>query len=300
MYSLRFDHGVTSAGFALSPRGLASLSASARASADALWRALLGRYPTIAAAFERATPVMPVAFRSRIQHRLARAAGPRWVLLPHAYGFVDPLFSTGIAWGLRAIERLALCFEGGAPGTRLPTADQLARYDSLLSAEADQVDRLVAGAYEAMSHFDLFAAHAMIYFAIVSFAEVRRRLGLDDETMASWNGFLGVGDLAAEPLPRAGLQRLRRITRGRGRAGTVDERRGYVEWVARAIASRNINGFADPARYHLYSVDLDALVERHALLGLTRDQIVRALPALRGAPGGRVVPAIRELTTASA
>ena len=285
MYSLRFDHGVTSAGFTLSPRGVSSLGSAARADADTLWRALLARYPTIGAAFADATPVMPIAFRSRIQHRLGQAAGARWVLLPHAYGFVDPLFSTGIAWGLRAIERLALCFEGG----RLPTADQLARYDTLLGAEADQVDRLVAGAYEAMAHFDLFAAHAMIYFAVVSFAEVRRRLGgrlggLDSDESSPWRGFLGVGDPVSGPLPRAALRRLRRITGGVGRAGNAAARRNYMEWVAHAIAPRNINGFAERDRHNLYPVDLDALVDRHALLGLTRDQLVQALPALRGAP----------------
>ena len=299
MYSLRFDHGVTSAGFTLSPRGVASLTASTQPNADALWRALLGRYPTIAAAFGDATPLMPLAFRPRIQHRLGRAAGARWALLPHAYGFVDPLFSTGIAWGLRAIERLATCFEGGAPGSRLPSIDQLTRYDSLLGAEADQVDRLVAGAYEAMCHFDLFAAHAMIYFAVVSFAEVRRRLGLEDATTAAWNGFLGVGDPASEPLPRAGLRRLRRITRGEGRAGNAAERRAYGDWVAEAIAPRNINGFSEAARRNLYPVDLDVLLDQHALLGLTRGQLVQALPGLRGAPG-RTTPLSREPVTAPA
>jgi FADH2 O2-dependent halogenase len=294
MYSLRFDHGVTSAGFTLSPRGLASLGASARGSADNLWRTLLGRYPTIGAAFDGATPLMPLAFRSRIQHRLARAAGPRWVLLPHAYGFVDPLFSTGIAWGLRAIERLALCFEDG----RLPTAGELARYDTLLSAEADQVDRLVAGAYEAMAHFDLFAAHAMIYFAVVSFAEGRRRLGLDSDESAAWLGFLGVGDPVSGLLPRAALRRLRRITGGVGRAGNAAARRNYMEWVAQAIAPRNINGFAERERHNLYPVDLDTLVDRHALLSLTRDQLVQALPALRGAPGAAAGRAPRLLPPA--
>jgi FADH2 O2-dependent halogenase len=298
MYSLRFDHGVTSAGFTLSPRGLASLGGSAQSSADSLWRRLLARYPTIAAAFAGATPLMPLAFRTRIQHRLARAAGPRWVLLPHAYGFVDPLFSTGIAWGLRAIERLALCFEDGMPGRRLPSSDQLARYDNLLSAEADQIDRLVAGAYEAMAHFDLFAAHAMIYFAIVSFAEVRRRLELDDSATAPWKGFLGVGDPVSEPLPRASLRRLGRMTGGIGRTGNAAERRHYVDWVAQAIGPRNINRFAEPARHHLYPVDLDALVDRHELLGLTRDQLERALPLLRGAPRGPTMPTTAELMPA--
>ena len=214
MYSLRFDHGVTSAGFLLTPRGRAALHAPDAADAASLWRTLLQRYPTLASAFADATPLMPIAFVPAIQHRLTRAAGERWALLPHAYAFVDPLYSTGIAWSLRAVERLALAFESAADGRRVPDVGALARYDALLGAEADQIDLLVAGAYDAMAHFDLFAAHAMLYFGTVSFAEVSQRLAPDES--AAWKGFLGVGDPVLESLPRENLRRLRQITQRRG------------------------------------------------------------------------------------
>lgn len=282
MYALRFDHGVTSAGFALSPRGLADLGAGPAPDAEVLWRTLLDRYPTLGAAFGGATPLMPLTFRSRIQHRLTRAAGERWALLPHAYAFVDPLFSTGIAWSLRAIERLALCFEQDGKEWHLPTPDRMDRYARALRIEADQIDRLVAGAYDAMAHFDLFAAHAMIYFAIVAFAETHQRLVRREAEATAWSGFLGVGDPVLEQLPHQGFQRLRRITGGRGAPGTAGQRSAFASWVARVIASRNIGGFADPARHHLYPLDLDLLVDRHALLGLSRDDLIAALPALRG------------------
>ena len=282
MYSLGFDHGVTSAGFALTPRGLGALNAIERVDAPALWRSLLERYPTVGTAFADARATMPIAFHPRIQHRLTRAVGERWALLPHAYAFVDPLFSTGIAWSLRAIERLALLFEPDARGRHLPHADRLARYESLLSAEADQIDRFVAGAYDAMAHFDLFAAHAMIYFAIVSFAETRQRLVAEDGP--AWSGFLGVGDPVTEPLPGESLQRLRHITGGQwgSLTGTAEARRHYAEWVAKAIAPRNVAGLADVSRHHLYPVDLDVLIDRHQLLGLSREALVAALPMLRG------------------
>lgn len=280
MYSLRFDHGATSAGFVLSPRGVASLPPTY--SADEKWRVLLERYPTIAAAFGAARPTMPMMQRDRIQHRLMRAAGKRWVLLPHAYAFVDPLFSTGIAWSLRAVERLALSFEAARDGRRVPREGELAAYEQLLGREADQIDRMVAGAYEAMAHFDLFAAQAMIYFATVSYAEVRQRLVINDEMHPAWSGFLGVGDEVCDPLPRAALRRLLRITHGEGREGNATEREGFAAWVQRSIESRNVAGLADPVRHNLYPVDLDVLVDRHALLGMTRDHLVAALPALRG------------------
>jgi FADH2 O2-dependent halogenase len=279
MYSLRFDDGVTSAGFMLTPRGLETLGGAAAGPAR-IWRSLLDRYPTIGAAFADAVPLFPIAFRERIQHRLASAAGERWALLPHAYSFTDPLYSTGIAWSLRAAERLALAFERAVDGDRLPDASLLARYDAALSAEADQVDALVAGAYEAMAHFDLFAAHAMLYFATVSFAEISQRLGGD--AGAAWSGFLGVGDPVLAPHFREALVRLRRITGGRGKPGTAEDRRDFASWVERAIAARNVAGLADSSRRNLYPVDLDVLIERHALLGLTRQQVLDALPALRG------------------
>ena len=280
MYSLRFDHGTTSAGFLLAPTGASTLGARGSADAASLWSALLRRYPTLATAFADARPLMPMKFRSCIQHRLTRAAEARWALMPHAYAFVDPLFSTGIAWSLRAVERLALGFELAKQGTRVPDASALARYDALLGAEADQIDRVVAGAYEAMAHFDLFAAQAMLYFAAVSFAEVGQRLSRDDAV--AWSGFLGVGDAVLDSLPGESLRRLREITRRRGESGTADERRRFADWVEEVIAPRNIAGLADARRRNLYPVDFDVLVEQHARLGMTRHELLAAVPGLRG------------------
>src|SRR5262249_11758885 len=143
-------------------------------------------------------------------------------------------------WGLRAVERLALAFEDRAARTGVPNADAIARYAGTLLKEADQIDRMVAAAYEAMAHFDLFAAHAMLYFATVSFAEVRQRLVQEDD--AAWRGFLGVGDPVLGPLPRESLRRLRRITHSRADAGTASQRARYAEWVASAIETRNVAG----------------------------------------------------------
>lgn len=280
MYSLRFDNGLTSAGFLLTPNGLQSLQFPDSRDAEGMWLALLERYPTIGDAFVDAAPVMPIAFHPGIQHRLSRAAGERWVLMPHAYAFVDPLFSTGIAWGLRAVERLALAFESAAENGRIPSAQNLERYNDALGAEADQIDLVVAGAYEGMAHFDLFAAQAMLYFAAVSFAEVSQRLAPGDEV--AWKGFLGTRDAVLEPLPRQSLQRLRQITQKRGLSGTPEERRDFSEWVRSAIVPRNVAGLANTDLHNLYPVDFDALVEQHSLLGMSREQLVDALPALRG------------------
>ena len=180
MYVLPFDHGTVSAGFVISGdsgKGLADLSP------DGAWRHLLDRYPTLRDQFAAARPTRPLGRIPRLQHRLAQASGERWALLPHAFCFLSPLFSTGIAWSLLAVERLALLLEDDL-------SEGLGRYGELLGREADHVQELVAGAYEAMWDFDLFASYSFVYFAAASFAEASQRL-LPATGPWAWQGFLG-------------------------------------------------------------------------------------------------------------
>jgi hypothetical protein len=93
-----------------------------------------------------------------------------------------------------------------------------------------------------------------------------------------------------ERLPLESLQRLREITRGNGLAGSAEQRSEYASWVERAIAPRNIGGFCDPAREHLYPADLDLLVERHGVLGMTREQVLLGITGLRGRSGKPQAP----------
>lgn len=254
MYVLPFDHGVVSAGFVLTGQP------------EATWDQILSRYPALRDQFAPARPVRPLGRIPRLQHRLSQAAGERWVLLPHAFCFLSPLFSTGIAWSLLAVERLALLLEAG--GER----EGIARYGDLLVREADHLQKLIAGAYEAMRDFDLFASYSFLYFAAASFAEASQRLlPPPDGIPWAWQGFLGSTDpVTGEILDRV-LASLRRSPAER-----------FEEEVRNAIAPRNLAGLADPARNRLYPVDLDSLVENAGLLGLTREEILREIPRLRG------------------
>ncbi|MEZ4458093.1 MAG: hypothetical protein R2882_16335, partial [Gemmatimonadales bacterium] len=260
LYSLRFDDGVVSAGALLRPDAAAALLGDGP---EAGWRRLLGRYPSLAAQFAGARPVRPLVWQSEVQHRLAQAAGNRWAILPHAFGFVDPLFSTGMAWTLLGVERIAAAFEQSGAEPLSPGWRE--RYDGTLKGELDRIDRLVAGAYRAMGDFRRFAAHTMLYFATVSFAEVRQRI--DDRPDWAWDGFLGGDDpdLFEDALVRLG--------------GAGD----YEAWVRERIAPHNIAGLADPARRNRYPVDLGLLLDRAPLLGHTRASLAALLPRLRGA-----------------
>lgn len=287
MYVLRFDDGLTSAGFLLRGDAGPGTGWLAAEPPEAAWRRLLARYPSIAAQFRDARPVRPIGTQPRIQHRLDRAAGPGWALLPHAYAFVDPLFSTGIAWSLLGVERLARLFETGVPGPA-----ELDRYARLLDAEADRIDRLVRGAYLAMPDFGLFTDWATLYFAAVSFGETRQRL-IPDDDRDPWTGFLGTGDPVLDPLFEEAGRRLEAVTRRPG-PWPEAERRAFSDWVRAAIEPRNVAGLADPAKGNLYGVDLDDLVRAAPRLGLTREEVVAALPRLRGEPPLRPLPAMHQ------
>jgi len=262
MYVLPFDHDVASCGFLVegTPEAAGIDPASDAAGA---WRTLLARYPTLEAQLGGAPFVVGPRWAPRVQHRLAHAHGERWAMLPHTFAFTDPLFSTGLAQSFLAVDRLA--------DVLLDGEGSLEEYGALLARESGQVERLVALAYAARGDMRTFAAVAFLYFAAVSFEEVRQRL-LPPPGGRSWcwQGFLGGGDAELERLVAEAGPRLA--------ADPV----GFPAWVEARIAPRNVVGLADPRRRNLYPVDLDVLVAAAPLLGMSAQQMRASLPRLRG------------------
>ena len=263
MYQLRFDDGTVSAGFLLAedPGG----------AAETAFASLLDRYPSLAAQFADSRPLRPVESRSGVAWRRERAAGRGWLLLPHSYAFADPMFSTGIAWSLLAVERVAdLCRDG------LPAADDLERYGRLVAAEADHIDRLLVAAYRTMPAMDRFGAAAMVYFAAASFDELRQRLLDAPPDGWCWRAFLGAGD------ERRGL--FEDLERRSAASAASLGGAALKEWVAGAIERWNLIGLADPSRRNAYPVDLEDM-ERRAVgiavgLGLDAAELRRRWPRL--------------------
>ena len=261
MYQLRFDDGSVSAGFLLAgdPAG----------EPEAVFASLLDRYPSLAVQFADSAPLRPVASRSGVAWRRDRAAGRGWLLLPHSYAFADPMFSTGIAWSLLAVERVAdLCRNG------LPATGDLERYGRLVAAEADHIDRLLVAAYRLMPVMERFTAAAMVYFAAASFDELRQRLLDAPPEGWCWQGFLGAGD---------GRRRL--FEELDERSATGGESGSLAEWLGPAIERWNLIGLLDPRRCNAYPVDLEDMerraVEVAAGLGLDTAELRRRWPRLR-------------------
>ncbi len=256
-YSLRFDHGVTSAGFvARSPAAeTAAANASASSGVEEFTRNL-SPYPSLRSCFQGARALAPLVLSNAVPRRLDRVAGAGWVALPHVYAFFDPLYSTGIAWSLRAVERLASLLGAGELSTDPCTFGAYAR---LLACEADHLDELNAGAWKVQGDFARFEHHALLYFAAASFCESRERL-VDFRGAQGWakRGFLGADDTAIRLAVREMF------------TDPPREAQAYRERIKQLIEPFDVVGWLDADhRREVYPALLEAVLERAAKLGLS-------------------------------
>jgi len=281
LYALRFDHGTCSAGFELLEERLSpQLRALLARDPEAAWMELLGRYPSLGEQLGDARFEVGPLHVTRLQRRLARAAGPGWALLPHAYCFQSPLFSTGIAWSLLGVERLGLLLAERRT-TEGVSGEELAPYADLLAAEADHLANLLAGAYGLLHRPDLFAPYGLLYFAAASFAEASQRLIPRPPTGAdwAWDGFLGAGDRRV----REAVARVRAVAMIALAAANPEQgSRELWHAVRQAIAPFDVAGLSDPGHACLFPIDFEALLAHADLLGLSREEVERGLPRLRG------------------
>ncbi len=172
IWALRFNNNRTSWGFALNGND-ASLQ---KMQPQEIWKTMRDRYPDINyilndAAFS-AEPGNIVRF-GRLQRKLETCFGDGWAAMPHTVGFIDPLFSTGIAYSLAGIERIVEMLSGNRSFEQ-PLYDQLKEYENIVFEELKLIDMLVAGCYETMKHFSLFNAWSMLYFTFTIMYEQRR------------------------------------------------------------------------------------------------------------------------------
>jgi FADH2 O2-dependent halogenase len=170
MWNLRFDHGVTSAGFALATPVDTNLTPETE------WRQLLDRYPSIGAQYAHAKLIAPdtgLVRTGRMQRLSADIAGPNWALLPTAAGFIDPLHSTGNSHTLIGLERLLTILE--RDWSRDTQAAALAEYARLTRLELLRIDRIVAGCYRHFADFPRMIAWSLFYFLTAIWSEHRRR-----------------------------------------------------------------------------------------------------------------------------
>jgi FADH2 O2-dependent halogenase len=189
LWMLRFNNGITSCGLVFSKSERIQ-----RPDMDGSWSEILQKYPSLKELFKDAKLVDEpgqIIKTNRLQRRAEKAAGDRWVALPHTAGFVDPLHSTGIAHSLSGVERILHAFEVGRDD---PAAiDSLfQKYQNAVFNELDFIDLLVDGCYQAIHNFELFNIYTMFYFVATINYEQNRingdfKIGSDQFLSANHN-----------------------------------------------------------------------------------------------------------------
>lgn len=172
VWALRFNNNRTSWGFALNGDDV-SLQ---QMQTNEIWNRLQVKYPDInyvlKDAFISSQPGNIIR-SGRLQRRLEKCFGEGWVALPHTVGFIDPLFSTGIAYSLAGIERIAEILSQNRSFEQ-QLYDELKEYEKIVFEELKLIDLLVAGCYKTMQHFPLFNAWSMLYFTFTILYEQKR------------------------------------------------------------------------------------------------------------------------------
>jgi FADH2 O2-dependent halogenase len=261
IWVLRFNNGLTSAGV-VARRELAEEWDFT--SGEPGWRRALERLPTVRDLFKNAEAVEPFRFMPRISFRSLQVSGPGWVMLPSAAGFADPLLSTGFPLTLLGIKRLAgLLQETPLDGQ---IACGIAAYSEQTVCELDVTARLIAALYWNMKDFALFTALTKLYFAAVSFAETRQRLGKQD----SDHGFL----LLRHPVFGPSLRRCvdRAISHGQTN-GTRSESMSLQASIQEAIKPVDVVGLGNDDRRNWFPADNTDLFASCNKLGASREDV---------------------------
>jgi FADH2 O2-dependent halogenase len=173
VWSLEFDHGPVSAGAVLTDATHANIKSE---SAETIWQYILEQHPRLKECFHKAESMYPMRKIERLGYRMERMHGDRWIMLPSAAGFVDPLLSTGFPLTLQGIQRLGEALRpetlrGSGPIQAFPTIAEKSQL------ELSICDQLIGTLFATMDPFRHFAATTMLYFAAVSYTETAWRLG---------------------------------------------------------------------------------------------------------------------------
>jgi flavin-dependent dehydrogenase len=118
----------------------------------------VGRAPAVAKRIEGATRVTGFFATKDYSYRTTKASGDGWVLVGDAWGFLDPLYSSGVLLALKSGELAADAIADGLL-TGDTSAAQLGRWAPAFNAGVDRMRRLVCQYYAGFSFGSFIRKH---------------------------------------------------------------------------------------------------------------------------------------------
>lgn len=242
LWMLRFNDERTSLGFVLDDAN----AFYENFPTDKIWNELLKKYPSINNIIKDtslATVPGKILRSERLQRKIKHCFGSGWVALPHTAGFVDPLFSSGIAHSLSGIEKVITCISQNWGNDKL-LEQNLGEYEKAVFEELKITDNLVAGCYKTMPYFDLFNAWSMLYFAATIPHEQRR---IKHESPGY---FLNADDQAIREMVQKSYADLMKIISNQH--PTQEDIKWFTGLVKERIQPYNIAGLMDASSKNMY------------------------------------------------
>lgn len=243
IWMLRFNNERTSMGIMLNRERFTGIP---NMSPEEEWQSIVSNYPSIQKMVDSAQLSSDPGriFRTgRLQRRLTKAMGEGWVALPHTIGFVDPLHSAGIALTLSGLEKV-IAILANYWDEREQLNLELKSYEKGVAKELDLIDKLIAGCYQGINHFELFNVYSMLYFTAAISYEQKRLRGQRP------SHFLSAGDRDIHRLVQESYRDLQQIMAQDEISAEMIS--NFKQSVRNRIQPYNIAGLLDPAANNMY------------------------------------------------
>lgn len=121
------------------------------------FRSIISRFPTIRKHFADARAVRPWVGSGRIQYSQSHCVGARYIQLPHAACFVDPLFSSGMSVLTVAVDLMADAMLGAFRDNEF-SIERFQRVEDVVNTGFDHYDLIVNKSFDSFAHYDLWNA----------------------------------------------------------------------------------------------------------------------------------------------
>lgn len=115
----------------------------------------LARCPALAPRLESAQQAMPIKVIRDFSYKSRRIAGDGWVLAGDAFGFIDPIYSTGVFLALKSGEMAADAIHQALAADD-PSAERLGAHEAELRRGMDALNKLVYAYYDPEFSFGEF------------------------------------------------------------------------------------------------------------------------------------------------
>lgn len=138
---------------------------------DEFWE-VVRRFPSVAAHFEGARSVRPWVSTDRLQYSSTACCGERWFLGPHAFGFVDALYSRGLISTLDVLRTFTPCLMKALDDDDF-SPERFAFPERQQAALLRSNDQMVHCSYQAFGSYPLWNAWIRLWLLTTMFNDFR-------------------------------------------------------------------------------------------------------------------------------